>query len=93
MTSPNDQKLQQKAAEALEDLSRRVDEGYAEISRCYSILAVLHQVAKLYLGSVPIGETEEEEEAIAMVEDAVWALENNATVDQARLSREEEITE
>src|ERR1017187_5131725 len=74
MTSPNDQKLQQKAAEALEDLSARVDQGYAEISRCYEILSVLHGVALMYLDSEPVGATEEENEAVDTVRDAVRAL-------------------
>ena len=85
--------IKEKAADALEDLAKRVDQGYAEISRIYEIVSVLHQVAIMYLDSSPAAETKEQEEAIAIVENAVFALEQNMTMDQAQLAREEEVTE
>jgi len=87
-----DEELKQQAADMIEDLGVLIEERDNELSRTYQIAAVLHVVAKSFLDDVTPGNAEEQE-LYDLVSAAVYALENNTTVDEALLIQDEEKTE
>ena len=89
----DDEDLKQAAADRLEELDALLTEANAELHRIYEITAIFHLVVDAYLDSNPETEDPEEQEALKAIQDARYAVENNTTVDQARLVREEELVE
>ena len=82
--------IQQQAADTIEELLEAVLLRDAELNRIYEIAAILHVVAKHFLRTADKPTNEDEEEAFNGVVDAVRALEENLTMEQAKQTREEE---
>lgn len=84
--------IQEQAAQELERLLGEVASRDAELMRVYEISAIFFELAKQYLKQV-ITTNDEEVEAVSYVRAAVYAVENNTTVAEAKLVIDEEKTE
>jgi hypothetical protein len=82
--------LMDQAAAKLAELDGYIAQRDQELHRIYEICSVFHSVVVGYLKSGPLPEDDEQQAALDLVADAVYAIENVCTLAEAGLIRREE---